>query len=231
MSKLVIKDEKQLLKFLSVLAEESVQQAYSDMSGDVQQKNVAKNISASKKTFIEEEDPPTQNEPPAEKTEPKQAAPAADQAGSSKASIAPKFDSLIDAINDLRGAPSSRDNTVEMQLRAYYDKLGEAEAASAILFIRTLSQVMKGEVEGASAPDPSDYQIYTKMEGEESAAAAEKPKVAAPSTPVESPTEPAEEEPEQEEESPEDTEPPIRVGATQVTESYRDKIRTLLARR
>ena len=58
MSKLVIKNEKQLIKFLNILAEQSVQQAYGDMSGATQQQQVAKDIRMSKKTFIEEEDPP-----------------------------------------------------------------------------------------------------------------------------------------------------------------------------
>jgi len=228
MSKLVIKSENQLLKFLNVLAEESVQQAYSDISGAAQQQDVAKSIRASKKTFIEEEDPPATSEPAqpeAREKAPTSAAPA--EPG--KASISPKFDSLVDAINDLRGAPSSRDSSVETQLRAYYDKLGDAEAASAILFIRTLSQVMKGEVEGSRAPDPSDYQIITSMEGEE--APAEAPKVAAPTRPIETAPEeaeaPAEEE---EEEGTENTAPPIKVGAEQVSEAYRNKIKMLLAR-
>jgi len=230
MSKLVIKSENQLLKFLNVLAEESVQQAYSDISGAAQQQDVAKSIRTSKKTFIEEEDPPADN-PPAE-TAPAatQQAPAA-QTGES-ASISPKFDSLIDSINDLRGAPSSKDSSVETQLRAYYDKLDSAEAASAILFIRTLSQVMKGEVEGAKAPDPTDYQIVTSMSDEAKKEKAE-PQVAAPSAPVE--TAPSEAPEEEEDKAPasggtEDNAPPIRVGASQVSEAYRNKIRALLAR-
>ena len=229
MSKVIIKDEKQLLKFLSVLAEEVVQQAYADVGGKSQQQQVAQDIKASKRQFIEEEDPPASEEPPAPKASPPPAATKPED----KMSIAPKFDSLIDAINDLRGAPSLRDNTVETQLRAYYDKLGEAEAASAILFFRTMSQVMKGEIDGASAPDPGSYQIITKMEGGEGTPA-EPPKTAAPSTPVgdEAPvSEPTEEEPEQEpSEGEEDTAPPIKVGSTPVTEAYRQKIRQLLGR-
>ena len=147
------------------------------------------------------------------------------------------FDSLVDAINALRGAPSLRDSTVETQLRAYYDKLGDAEAASAILFFRIVSQVMKGEIEGASAPDPGNYQIVTTMEAGEDLSPDE-PETAAPSTPVETgsgepESEPEPEEPEETEAEPEeseDTAPPIKVGGSPVTEAYRTKIRRLLNR-
>ena len=228
MSKVIIRNEKQLLQFLSVLAEQSVQQAYTGMGGEQQQQQVAKDIRMSKKTFIEEEDPPSAPaesppEPALKKTEP------ADQTATDKASISPKFDSLIDAINDLRGSPSSRDTSVETQLRAYYDKLDAAEAASAILFIRTLSQVMKGEVEGASAPDPSYYQISTSMKSDAGSKEAP-PEVAAPKEPVASIPQEKPDTEEEEAQSAEDTEPPIKVGSQQVTEAYRNKIKLLLSR-
>lgn len=225
MSKLVIKNENQLLKFLNVLAEESVQQAQTAVAvGKTQQQQVAKNIQMSKREFIEEEDPAGDPAPAAEPQEKEAPAPAA-PAQSEPASIAPKFDSLVDAINDLRGSPSSKDTTVETQLRAYYDKLAAAEAASAILFIRTISQVMKGEVEGARAPDPTDYQITTQMKDEEKAGKPA-PQVAAPSTPVATTTPKTAEEPEEGE----NTAPPIRAGGSQVSEAYRSKIKMLLSK-
>jgi len=226
MSKIIIRDEKQLINFLNVLAEESVGQAQLSLSGGkAQQQQVSKNIQASKREFIEEEDPPGEQAPAAEPAEPAPA-PAPATPSSEPSSISPKFDSLVDAINDLRGAPSSKDTTVETQLRAYYDKLDSAEAASAILFIRTISQVMKGEVEGARAPDPTDYQITTQMKDEEKSAKPE-PQVAAPSTPVEAPSsKPAKDNSGEGE----NTSPPIKVGGTQVTESYRSMIKMLLSK-
>lgn len=228
MSKVVIKNEKQLLKFLNILAEESVNQAVASVNGRSQQMQVAKGISASKKEFIEEEDPPENDapEPASQAKAPPPPAPAEEQG-----SISPKFDSLIDAINDIRGSPSSRDSRVETQLRAYYDKLDSAEAASAILIIRSLSQVMRGDVEGAKAPDPSDYKIMTTME-EPTSASQEKPQVAAPAEPVAAEA-PPEEEPEEAETSGdgENTAPPIKVGTAQVSEAYREKIKKLLAQR
>jgi len=231
MSKVIIKNERQLLKFLNMLAEESVNQAVASVSGKDQQIQVAKGIQASKKEFIEEEDPPAQDT----QAEPaKPAAPPTPPAGASNdaGSISPKFDSLIDAINDIRGSPSSRDSRVETQLRSYYDKLDSAEAASAILIIRSLSQVMRGEVEGAKAPDPSDYKIRTTMEGSEESET-QRPQDAAPAQPVGGQEQPAPEEAEEleEPEEGENTAPPIKVGSEQVSESYRAKIKKLLAQR
>jgi hypothetical protein len=101
------------------------------------------------------------------------------------------------------------------------------EAAAAILFVRTVSDVMLGNVDGASAPDPRDYEITTTMEkSEESAKApAPEPKQSATPTPEEGPK------PESEEPESEDTAPPIKVGGNQVTEAYRERIRRLMSGR
>ena len=229
MSKVVLKTEGQLRRFLQILAEESVRQAHASVDGRAQQQKMATDIQKSKSSFMEEEDPAeTSPTPPAEPApEPPPKAEPVAASGSKKQEISPKFDSLVDAINSLRGAPSTKDNAVEVQLRAYYDKLNAAEAAAAILFVRTVADVMQGNVEGASAPDPRDYEITTTMEkGDESPKPpAPEPKQAAAQTPEEGP------EPESEEPEAEDTAPPIKVGGNQVTEAYRERIRRLMSGR
>lgn len=225
MSKVVLKTEGQLLKFLQVLAEESVRNAQSGMDGRAQQQKVASDIQKSKSTFMEEDPPEASPEPPPPATPEKSPVAAS---GTKKQEISPKFDSLVDAINSLRGAPSTKDQTVETQLRAYYDKLNAAEAAAAILFVRTVADVMQGNVEGASAPDPRDYEITTTMEKSEESpkAPAPEPKARPEQAPEETGPEPESEEPESE-----DTAPPIKVGGNQVTEAYRERIRRLMSGR
>ena len=226
MSKVVLKTEGQLLKFLQVLAEESVRNAQTGMDARAQQQKVASDIQRGKSTFNEEDPAETSPAPkPAPTPAPEKDPATADS--SKKQEISPKFDSLVDAINSLRGAPSTKDATVEAQLRAYYDKLNAPEAAAAILFVRTVSDVMLGNVDGASAPDPRDYEITTTMEkSEESAKApAPEPKQSATPTPEEGPK------PESEEPESEDTAPPIKVGGNQVTEAYRERIRRLMSGR
>jgi hypothetical protein len=86
---------------------------------------------------------------------------------------------------------------------------------------------MLGNVEGASAPDPRDYEITTTMEKSEESpkTQAPEPKQSAPSEPEKGP------EPESEEPESEDTAPPIKVGGNQVTEAYRERIRRLMSGR
>jgi hypothetical protein len=230
MSKIVIKNERQLLKFLHVLAEESVMSARDSQRGKAQQARIASDIQKSKRAFMEEEDPPGPTPDASSdqqaKNEPTQQQPApAPAVEDEPGSISPKFDSLVDAINDLRGSPSTKDSAVEEQLRAYYDKLSSPEAASAILYMKIFAKVMKGEVDGARADDPGDFDIDTIQRGDQ--ADQKEPQTAAPSKPVASSPEPSRSTGSK---SPgeENTAPPIKVGGNQVTEAYRKKIKTLL---
>jgi len=223
MSKLVIKSSTDFRTFLKVLAEESVATARADMSAKAQQQKIAADIKKSKSSFMKEEDPvPSAAEPaPAPPDEKADSAPTPVEQPQSDAEISPKFDSLVDAINTLRGTPSTKDSAVESQLRSYYDKLDSAEAASAILYLRSIADVMSGRVDGSRAQDPSDFSITTTMKQDKSEPAGQsEPKVAAPSTPTATPSSsPGEEE---------NTAPPIKVGGQQVTEAYRKKIRELI---
>jgi len=219
MSKVTLATSKQLRKFLQVLAEEAVGQAKIGMDGKAQQQQIATDIQKSKKSFMREEDPPadTASSPaPAEKE------PVSKPAAESE--IVPKYDSLVDAINTLRGAGSTRDSAVEKQLRGYFDKLDPAEAASAIVMLRSFADVMRGDVPGPQAPDPSDFNITMSMKsGEQSQTA--------PSTPAPAPKEapPAESSEEPDEEN---NAPPIKVNSgEQVSEAYRAKIRQLMSKR
>jgi len=230
MSKIVIKNESQLLKFLQVLAEESVMSAKDAQRGEAQQARIFSDIQKSKRAFMEEEDPPgpasDAGKDQQAKSEPTQQQPApAPAIEDEPGSISPKFDSLVDAINDLRGSPSTKDSAVEEQLRAYYDKLSTPEAASAILYMKIFAKVMKGEVDGSRADDPGDFDIDTIQRGDQ--ADQKEPQTAAPSKPVASAPEPSRSTGSR---APgeENTAPPIKVGGNQVTESYRKKIKTLL---
>jgi len=225
MNKLVVKTPNQLKRFLQILAEESVAAAQlTPNNARQQQSQVAADIKQSTARFMREEDPaPTAAQPKPEKSEP-----APEPAPSSTAptkEISAKFDALADAINALRGGGSLRNADIEQQLRDYYNKLDSAEAASAILYIQTIADVLNKNVEGASARDPSDFNIFTTMGDKEKAAA--EPRTAAPSKPIEQPSE--EPEPEEAESETEKIEPPIKVGASQqVTETYRQRIRSLI---
>jgi hypothetical protein len=222
MSKVTLKTSGQLRKFLQVLAEEAVGQARAGMNGEMQQQQITADIKKSKKGFMSEEDPPEASSSTPAPSPEKEAPPEP----TSESEIVPKYDSLVDAINTLRGAGSTRDSAVERQLRGYFDKLDPAEAASAIVMLRSFADVMRGDVQGPQAPDPSDFNITMTMKkctGEAPATPAPVPQAAPP----------AETAPNREEEPDEEnTSPPIKVNSgEQVSEAYRAKIRQLMSKR
>jgi len=223
MSKVTLKTSGQLRKFLQVLAEEAVGQARVRMDGETQQQKVAADIKQSKKGFMSEEDPPEASTSPAAPQPEKQ--PEAKPTPESE--IVPKYDSLVDAINTLRGAGSTRDSAVERQLRGYFDKLEPAEAASAIVMLRSFADVMRGDIPGTQAPDPSDFNITMTMKksaGETPAESSPPPKEAPPAGQA---NQTSEKEPDEE-----NTAPPIKVNSgEQVSEAYRAKIRQLMSKR
>lgn len=227
MDKIVVKTPNQLKRFLQILAEESVAAAQSTPnSARQQQAQVATDIKKSTARFMSEEDPPPAEAAPKSEKPAPETAPAAPRASSTaQKEISAKFDALTDAINSLRGGGSLRNADIEQQLRDYYNKLDSAEAASAILYIQTIADVLNKNVEGASARDPSDFNIFTTMGDKEKAEA--EPRTAAPSKPIAQ--EPEESEPEEAESETEKIEPPIKVGASQqVSEAYRQRIRSLI---
>jgi len=220
MDKILVKTPKQLHNFLKILAEEAVASARnSPPDARSQQAAVSADIKQSSSKFMREEDPPEASS--ASPAEPKPEPPAAAPAESGK-EITAKFDALKDAINTVRGAGSLRDGDIEKQLRDYYNKLSNAEAASAILYIQTIADVLNRSVEGARAQDPSDFDIVTTMKDGDERQDPE-PMTAAPSKPIAGPA------PEEPETDPEEIEPPIKVGnSQQVTEAYRQRIRALM---
>ena len=232
MNSLKIKTAKELNAFLRVLAEESVMQARSAVptspSPDerARQAQMSKQIGQDKRRFMSEEDPvePDQTQD-TEKEEPKTQVSASQAQTSSE--ISPKYESLVDAINSLRGAGSTRDSTVDAQLRAYYDKLDAAECSALIVMLRSVTDVMTGVVPGDQAKDPSSYKILVTME--QGADSAKSDTTSA--QPEEAPESPEEQPEAESEEDQENTEPPqklpINVGQG-MTESYRRKIRELL---
>jgi hypothetical protein len=222
-----IKSANELHNFLKVLAEESVTQARGGLTSEKErQTQMMRQIGHDKQRFMSEEDPPEPSNTEAPEPEPAPEPKVKKPAPLTASEISPKYESLVDAINSLRGAGSTRDSSVDTQLRAYYDKLDSAECAALIVMLRSVTDVMTGVIPGDQAKDPSNYKIKVTMEKTQQAPAEE------PAEPEEAETEPeAEPVPEAGEEDEENTAPPqklpISVGQG-MTESYRQKIRSLL---
>jgi len=232
-----LKTQKDLENFLRVLTEESVLKArksIAEPSAQQRQSDMIKHIKQSK-SDLSEEDPektPPAAPTPAPAAEPKPApAPAAElepevkpnkpnEPPASKpepsSELNPTLDSLIRAIKEIRSGFGSGDSTVEQELTSYFDRLDDAERVSLIVMMRSLGDIMRREVQGASAPAPGQYNVIMSMKPGEKAQgsepAAQKPRTAGEAPPSE-----------------EDTSPPIKVGQP-VSETYRARIRDLLSR-
>jgi len=124
------------------------------------------------------------------------------------------FDSIEDAINLIRAGRSLKDKQINTELQDYYDRLDENERAVLLLFLKELSKILTGAVEGEEAQDPSDPKTYfdiTKRDKNEEESGEEKRL-----------TKKSGEEPEAQQKNPsspqpgeEDTSPPIKVNESQ----------------
>lgn len=131
------------------------------------------------------------------------------------------FDSIIAAINALRSGRSLRDSSVKQQALDYYDRLDDSERKVLLLFLNSFADILTGEVQGASAIDPSDPPHSVKMSaGDEEEE----------DTPAEKEASPSQREPEaDQEDEEEDTSPPIKVNESQDLALLREKIKLLMA--
>jgi len=82
------------------------------------------------------------------------------------------FDQVVAAVNILRAGKSLKNKNVKTELNDYYERLDENERSVLLLFLKELSKIMTGAIEGEDAQDPSDPKTYfdiTKREKEEAA--------------------------------------------------------------
>jgi len=227
MSKIKLETKEDLAKFLKILAEEAVASAGVDVKS--RQDRITNDISRGKNKFMKEEVPAAPGtEQQAADTAPAKDEPSKDNTQQKSSDdddthnvLEPKLGELIDAINLLRGVPSTRDSAVEEKLRSYFDGLTSAEASSLIIMVRSIASVMSGKVDPSQAKDPKDYDISTEINGnkqqhEPQALDAQKPQQA-PQQQAQKSSAP-----------PEKVEPPIKVdAASQVSEAYRARIKKL----
>ena len=200
MSDINIKSEKDLMKFLKIVAQESYKDSLAESyeerfksQFDLDTERFGKLSSTSKKKLDEEEDemfggeeedPELVDDP--EKSPEKDVDDAID--GEEEAMTTVSFDSVIDRINVLRAGRSTKDKEIKKSLEDYYNKLDENERIVLKIFLEELSEILGGEIDGASAKDPSDppekFKI-TSGEEEADAAAASDVEEKAPGSPAE----------------------------------------------
>ena len=228
--KIKLSSTSQLESFLKILAEESIAKAYGDVANEkLRQSSISSGIKkASKAAYVKEEDetavdakqkaapaapaaPAAAPEEPASSPEPKVAAEQAD--------ITPTLDTLIRAIKEVRGGLGVSDSAVQDKLAEYFDQLSHEEQLALVVMLRSISDIMTKpeEVVISQMSDPSSYKIVMTMsksqdQGEKQISSPGEEPAGGQIAPDE-----------------EDSTPPIKVGQT-VAESYRKKIKTLLAK-
>lgn len=211
-------NEKELLQILKIISEESVKKAkkglyentdpaqssykkameYEENRYDTslsEQEDEEENVDAE----VEEPAPDAaEDEEPEEKVVKKELDPE---------SFGKNFEDVVKDINTLRSGRSTKDKEIKEELVSYYDRLSEPEQAILHLFIKELSDILKGAIDGDNAQDPSDPPFNFKVSGGESQ-----------NTPKEdndTPEEEEEEEADTKQKGVEDTSPPLPVAVNE----------------
>lgn len=226
-----INSEKELMRFLKVVAQESVAASKKKLneSIDSAQERYSNVIRASENMYgvnlteqEEEEEAKTDAQPqeedeknsanvnPEEETE-------AEEEQIDSETFGVSFDSVIKDINTLRSGRSTKDKEIKEELLGYYDRLDDGERKILHLFLSELSKILQGALEAENAQDPSDPPFNAEItfgSEEDEEAPAQVPKATDASKAGDS----------------EDRSPPIKVNEKQDLNEIRRKIKNLMKR-
>lgn len=239
-----INTERELLDLLKIVSEEAVKKSKRNLreSSDPYADGFSRDLKSELETLFEQEEEEVEEEEPAaeeaeeaeapaeEEVEEEEPAededlPAAEKALSlDDGKISHSFDSVVTAINTLRAGRSLRDKEIKTELNGYYDRLDENEREILFLFLKELSKILTGAIDGDEAQDPSDPKHYFDIskrneEEPESAPKSAEGEVSAEPEVVKAMSTGDEEE---------DTSPPIKVNESQDLQSLREKVRKLM---
>jgi len=239
-----INTEKELLALLKVVSEEAVKKSKRNLkeSSDPYAERFSSNLDNEIKALYEQEEEEVEDEAPAAEEAEEEEVPAEEEVAEEEepvededlpaaekalslddGEISHSFDSVVTAINTLRAGRSLRDKEIKTELNGYYDRLDENEREILFLFLKELSKILTGAIDGDEAQDPSDPKHYFDIskrneeepeaspESDEGEVSAEPEAVKAMSTGDE-----------------EDTSPPIKVNESQDLTALRAKVRRLM---
>jgi len=187
----IISNEKQLNDFLkkiikntvkqSILSEDKYKDSFlkvskaemSDLINDFDEKSKNMSLDEDEEPAEEPEEESEPAEEPAEESEPAEEPeeeskknPAAEKAislGNFSDNTEPTFQGLKDAINVLRAGRSLKDKDISNELNDYFDILDKDEKSVLILFLRELSKIVTGAIEGEEAEDPFSPKTHFKI--------------------------------------------------------------------
>jgi len=161
-----INSESELLQLLKVVSEEAVKKSHKTLneSIDSAQERYMTTLKASEQTYgvsLSEQEEAVEDEAADEtETSPeesdKEEIPDEQPEKLDPEEFGVSFDSVIKDINNLRSGRSTKDKEIKDELLGYYDKLDEDERKILHLFLRELSNILKGALDASDAIDPSD---------------------------------------------------------------------------
>ena len=219
-----INSEKELLNLLKVVSQEAVKKSRSTLneSVDKAQERYATSLKASESLYgvnlseqeeAEAEQSATESEEGEEDGSTGQVDDAAESEAADPEEFGVSFDSVIKDINNLRSGRSTKDKEIKDELLGYYDKLDEGERKILHLFLRELSNILKGALAAVDAIDPSDPPYNAEITFGNDSDETDAP-----------------EKSDAGEESGEDSSPPIKVNEVQDLNEIRKKVSRLMKR-
>ena len=216
---LKIKNEKQLLNILKIISEESVKKSRNILKEekDSAQDRYMSSLSKSENMYgvsLTEQEEEAEEDAGEKKPNDTDDSKTEEEVLGDPEEFGVSFDSVIKDINTLRSGRSTKDKEIKEELLEYYDRLDEDERVILHIFLRELSKILRGAIDGSEALDPSDAPIYADIilgkEGEKSQQKTEKPTV---------------------QQSPEENDaPPIKVNESQNLQEVRKRFKRLLKR-
>lgn len=240
-----INTEKELLALLKVVSEEAVKKSKRNLkeSSDPYAERFGSELDNELKTLYEqEEEEVEQEEAPAEEDVEEKEAPAEEEVDTAEepvededlpaaekalslddGEISHSFDSVVTAINTLRAGRSLRDKEIKTELNGYYDRLDENEREILFLFLKELSKILTGAIDGDEAQDPSDPPfnidvIIDTGDGDKQQKKTTSKKEKRPQVKVQSDS------------GSEDISPPIKVNESQDLNEIRKRVKRLMKR-
>lgn len=127
------------------------------------------------------------------------------------------FENVLKNINTLRAGRSTKDKEIKEELLEYYERLDEEERKILFLFLREISKILQGALDGSDALEPSDAPHYADITfGDEVQSKPEKDSNSVATN--------------QTDEEGEDSFPPIKVNESQNLNEVRKKFKRLLKR-
>jgi len=240
MSDINIKTEKDLMRFLKIVAQESYDKSINESYLEYPERYVrdedrfGKLSASSKKKLDEEEEDdaslfaePEEDELQSEPRAVPRERPIEDEEG---AKTTASLETVIRRINSLRAGRSTRDKEIKIELENYYNELEDNERELLVLYLNSISEILGGDVEGVEAKEPSDppekYKITSGEDAVDQEVAADVERIA-PS--AEDPAVPQDEEEKEDTSPPEDL--PIKMAENKKSDwDLREKIRELMER-